>query len=97
MMQLRRVSLQVFLHEKLYNITIVLTHTCSLGETKEGGNDDTNAQRGIRSNSFVGSAPYVSPEVLQGKYSIVGPPADLWAFACILYQFVSGLPPFHAQ
>ena len=69
----------------------------SAAETKEVDEDGNNVakKRGIRSNSFVGSAPYVSPEVLQGKYSIVGPPADLWAFGCILYQFISGLPPFH--
>lgn len=45
-----------------------------------------------RKNSFVGTAQYVSPEVLKS-----GPPhwsTDLWALGCIIYQMISGLPPF---
>ncbi len=47
-----------------------------------------------RSNSFVGTAQYVSPEVLQGRYADVGPASDLWALGCILFQFLSGHTPF---
>eukprot|EP00096_Caligus_rogercresseyi_P009243 TRINITY_DN3105_c0_g1_i1.p1 TRINITY_DN3105_c0_g1~~TRINITY_DN3105_c0_g1_i1.p1 ORF type:complete len:503 (+),score=169.56 TRINITY_DN3105_c0_g1_i1:111-1619(+) len=45
--------------------------------------------------SFVGTPQYISPEVLRSKS--VGPSADLWALGCILYQMVSGLPPFQSQ
>lgn len=53
--------------------------------------------RNNRSNSFVGTAQYVSPEVLKGRYSEVGPPADLWAFGCIIYQLIGGVLPFQAN
>jgi len=43
-----------------------------------------------RNNSFVGTPQYVVPEILQGRYDEVGPAADLWAFGCIVYQFLSG-------
>ncbi|KAL7631977.1 UNVERIFIED_CONTAM: hypothetical protein RMT77_017704 [Armadillidium vulgare] len=52
----------------------------------------TNGEIGRRS-SFVGTAQYVSPEVLESR--AVTPSADLWALGCIVYQMVSGLPPFN--
>ncbi|XP_013786809.1 3-phosphoinositide-dependent protein kinase 1-like isoform X2 [Limulus polyphemus] len=48
-----------------------------------------------RKNSFVGTAQYVSPEMLTDKSA--APSSDLWAMGCILYQMVSGLPPFQAS
>ncbi|CAI5760799.1 unnamed protein product [Candida verbasci] len=42
--------------------------------------------------SFVGTAEYVSPELL--KYNICGFECDIWAIGCILYQFFHGIPPF---
>jgi serine/threonine protein kinase len=63
-----------------------------------------------RSNSFVGTAQYVSPELLTAKpipdsmakdpsaMQSLPPPAcaDFWAFGCVLYQFICGQTPFRA-
>ncbi|KAK7863522.1 hypothetical protein R5R35_004975 [Gryllus longicercus] len=48
-----------------------------------------------RRNSFVGTAQYVSPELLTEKS--VSKSSDLWALGCIIYQMVAGLPPFVAR
>jgi 3-phosphoinositide dependent protein kinase-1 len=47
-----------------------------------------------RANSFVGTAEYVSPELLRDKSACKA--SDLWAFGCIIYQLLAGRPPFKA-
>ncbi|KAF0304031.1 3-phosphoinositide-dependent protein kinase 1 [Amphibalanus amphitrite] len=48
-----------------------------------------------RRNSFVGTAEYVSPELLQEKTTSHA--SDLWALGCVVYQMVAGLPPFRSR
>ncbi|KIN01469.1 hypothetical protein OIDMADRAFT_123551 [Oidiodendron maius Zn] len=47
-----------------------------------------------RAQSFVGTAEYVSPELLTEKNACKA--SDLWAFGCIIYQLLTGRPPFKA-
>lgn len=47
-----------------------------------------------KAKSFVGTAEYVSPELLNEKS--VGKPCDVWALGCIIYQMIAGRPPFKA-
>ncbi|XP_062914810.1 3-phosphoinositide-dependent protein kinase 1-like isoform X1 [Mobula hypostoma] len=60
------------------------------GTAKVLSSDNTQA----RANSFVGTAQYVSPELLTEKSACKS--SDLWALGCIIYQLVAGLPPFRA-
>jgi serine/threonine protein kinase len=43
-------------------------------------------------NTFVGTAEYVSPEVLCDHPA--GPETDLWALGCTIYQMFTGFSPF---
>ncbi|VVC90878.1 3-phosphoinositide-dependent protein kinase 1 [Leptidea sinapis] len=58
--------------------------------------DDESEQEKDRSRkiSFVGTAQYVSPDLLQNRIDTRA--SDLWALGCIIYQMISGLPPFRA-
>jgi Tol biopolymer transport system component/predicted Ser/Thr protein kinase len=42
--------------------------------------------------SIVGTLQYMSPEQLEGREP--GPPSDLWALGCVLYEIATGEPAF---
>ena len=56
--------------------------------------DSDAGQLRDRATSFVGTAEYVSPELLTDKNACKA--SDLWAFGCIIYQLLAGRPPFKA-
>lgn len=56
--------------------------------------DRDSSESSERASSFVGTAEYVSPELLTDKNACKA--SDLWAFGCIIYQLLAGRPPFKA-
>ncbi len=69
-----------------------------LEQNKPNGGSTPNNLGGAaetdRAQSFVGTAEYVSPELLTEKNACKA--SDLWAFGCIIYQLIAGRPPFKA-
>ncbi|KAF1989535.1 Pkinase-domain-containing protein [Aulographum hederae CBS 113979] len=61
------------------------------GQTAGDPMDGAESDRAV---SFVGTAEYVSPELLTDKNACKA--SDLWAFGCIIYQLLAGRPPFKA-
>ena len=86
----------ILLDEQMH-VKITDFGTAKILEESKSQNGDTFAPdtpRTDRANSFVGTAEYVSPELLTDKSACKA--SDLWAFGCMVYQLLAGRPPFKA-
>mgnify|MGYP003365515906 CR=1 FL=1 len=64
--------------------------TTTTPETQRDKDDNLCA-----TSSFVGTAEYVSPELL--LYNKCTASSDIWALGCMIYQFTEGSPPFRGS
>eukprot|EP01132_Coremiostelium_polycephalum_P002161 gene2161-2660_t len=83
------------LYRDLKPENILLTddgHICmtDFGISKEGLLSDND-----RTATFCGTPEYLAPEILKGE--MYGKAVDWWSFGTLVYEMLSGLPPFYSQ
>ncbi|KYQ91552.1 protein serine/threonine kinase [Tieghemostelium lacteum] len=83
------------LYRDLKPENILLTedgHICmtDFGISKEGLISDND-----RTATFCGTPEYLAPEILKGE--AYGKAVDWWSFGTLVYEMLTGIPPFYSQ
>jgi serine/threonine-protein kinase len=75
------------------NLQSAIPKITDFGLAKRLDSADGQTQTG----AILGTPSYVAPEQAEGKRKEIGPPADIYALGAILYEMLTGRPPFQGE
>ncbi len=85
-------------HRDLKPANVLLTNTGIAKITDFGLAKQLDAPSGqTQSGAIIGTPSYIAPEQAGGKVKNIGPAADVYALGAILYEMLTGRPPFKAE
>jgi serine/threonine-protein kinase len=72
---------------------LLIPKITDFGLAKKVGDDSGRTRTG----TIIGTPSYMAPEQAEGRTKEIGPSADIYALGAILYELVTGRPPFRAE
>ncbi len=85
------------IHRDLKPANVLLTADGQPKLTDFGLAKKLDADRGqTRTGSILGTPSYMAPEQASGQTRLIGPASDVYALGAILYECLTGRPPFKA-